>query len=460
MKKFCCCLAVLGFATAALAGPGNPTLQTKSPNQVKASRVGELDAQGRLIGGWIEVGGGIADGACSANDYNGDGTVSPGESYLFDIFELGQVGENPVDGSQHGGYDPCCDLFGSSCAATGITARWFFGVAFCNPNSFNSFCVDPVYIGLAAGRYNLAWFWQIDGVATSCERCLVVLQVYDSFDGTCAGPPAAGFLGGAIYEIISITACDLNGDGTGDELAQGGYYALGLDLCFLNAGAGMTMPADGCGAYQILLGSDLIDSDGDGTLDTIVYPTCAQSMLWGTKPDPAQPGSVPSSSTWWDYLECEPPPVQPPGLADCTIDANGDGLIKCDTTGDGTFDAADLGPDGVHSAFCECFGTAFGTPCPLEIHAMIALWRFVPTGRPCGVCGDNDCDGDVDSFDIAAFVQNLTAPAAWCAAKSCDRFCAGDGDGDGDIDSFDISAFVAALTAGGCPGVPGPGSCP
>jgi len=465
MKKFCCCLAVLGFATAALAGPGTPTLQTKSPNKVKATRMGELDAQGRLIGGWIEMGtGGIAEGACSANDYNGDSVITPGESFLFDIYEVDIDGPNnisgdgddefPTDGAVNDGYDPCCDLFGTSCAYSAASVRYFFGVGFCNPNAFNAFCVDPVYVGLASGRYNVAWFWQIDGVATSCEECFVILQVYESHDASCAGPPAAGFLGGAIYNIISTTSCDLDADGTGDELLQGGYYIIGLDLCFLNAGAGMTMPVDGCGSYQIIFGSDIIDSDGDGTLDTIVYPTCAQSMVWGDKGP--NPGSQPNAVTWWDYLECEAPPVQPAGIADCTVDANGDGSIKCDTTGDGTFDGpflggTDGGPDGVHSAFCECFSTAGFTACPGNLNAMIALWRFVPTGRPCGTCGDNDCDGDVDSFDVAAFVQNLSAAVTWCSLKTCDRFCAGDGDNDGDIDAFDIANFIAALTAGGCP---------
>lgn len=430
MKKFCCCLAVLGLAATAFAGDRELRLGRKAPadQQPTMKRYGKVDAQGRLIGGWVEAKGGIA-GACD------DGTK------LFDSFEA-DAAENPVDGAINGGYDPCCDLNGTSCSATFASLRWYFGDSFCASNNVDDFVLDAGNVGMDAGRILYAWQWWVTGPG-SAERCIVLTQIWDVFDGTCAGPPAASFVDGVIVEWVNF---DSDGDGTNDQLSNGnGYYAAGVDICSPE----LALPADGSGAYRFLYANDLIDSDGDGTLDTLVLATCAQQMLWADK------GPNPGTHTppiWLDTWTCPDVPPQP--LTDCTVDSNGDGSIGCDITGDGTSDNV---PDGVFLG-CECFPAAFGI-CPSNtigagLNTMFAMFKFSAVGCAGGgfICGDANCDGTVDSFDIAAFTLCLTNPTLYATTfPGCDPACTCDTDCNGAVDSFDIAGFVAALTGAGCP---------
>jgi hypothetical protein len=76
-----------------------------------------------------------------------------------------------------------------------------------------------------------------------------------------------------------------------------------------------------------------------------------------------------------------------------------------------------------------------------------------------GDCGayvraDSDGDGNVNNFDIDAFVLALSEPAAYLATycngdEQC-RQCRNDIDGDGNVNNFDIDPFVQCLTSG-CP---------
>lgn len=67
------------------------------------------------------------------------------------------------------------------------------------------------------------------------------------------------------------------------------------------------------------------------------------------------------------------------------------------------------------------------------------------------VRGDANCDGDVNNFDIDAFVFGLVdGPAAWSALYPCDFHCALDVNGDGNVDNFDIDVFVTCILSGGC----------
>lgn len=62
--------------------------------------------------------------------------------------------------------------------------------------------------------------------------------------------------------------------------------------------------------------------------------------------------------------------------------------------------------------------------------------------------GDMNCDGEVNNFDIDAFVLALTDPAAYAIAyPDCDPMN-GDVNGDGRLDNFDIDPFVDLLTGG------------
>ncbi len=62
--------------------------------------------------------------------------------------------------------------------------------------------------------------------------------------------------------------------------------------------------------------------------------------------------------------------------------------------------------------------------------------------------GDLNCDGDVDFFDIDAFVLAVTDPAAYSALyPDCDLMLA-DINGDGLVNFFDIDGFVALIVGG------------
>ncbi len=65
--------------------------------------------------------------------------------------------------------------------------------------------------------------------------------------------------------------------------------------------------------------------------------------------------------------------------------------------------------------------------------------------------GDANCDGDVNVFDIDAFVLALTNPGAHAAAyPDCPLLCGCDINQDGWVNTFDIDPFVLCLTSG-CP---------
>ena len=73
------------------------------------------------------------------------------------------------------------------------------------------------------------------------------------------------------------------------------------------------------------------------------------------------------------------------------------------------------------------------------------------TGALLGVlyaCGDLNCDGAVNLFDIDPFVVALTVPSQYAQLyPDCDLTLA-DVNGDGWIDLFDVGPFVALLTGG------------
>ena len=65
-----------------------------------------------------------------------------------------------------------------------------------------------------------------------------------------------------------------------------------------------------------------------------------------------------------------------------------------------------------------------------------------------GLLGDLNCDGNVNFFDIDAFVLAVTDPAGYTVAyPDCDIMLA-DCNGDGDVDFFDIDSFVGLVVGG------------
>ncbi len=64
-------------------------------------------------------------------------------------------------------------------------------------------------------------------------------------------------------------------------------------------------------------------------------------------------------------------------------------------------------------------------------------------------CGDINCDGGVDFFDIDPFVLALSGPTAFAAAFPECAWLNADIDGDNNVTFFDIDPWVARLMAGG-----------
>lgn len=65
------------------------------------------------------------------------------------------------------------------------------------------------------------------------------------------------------------------------------------------------------------------------------------------------------------------------------------------------------------------------------------------------VCGDLNCDGATNGFDIDPFVLALVDPAGYAAAHPDCDYMRADLDGDGAVNVFDIDPFVLCLTTGG-----------
>ena len=76
------------------------------------------------------------------------------------------------------------------------------------------------------------------------------------------------------------------------------------------------------------------------------------------------------------------------------------------------------------------------TAIPGEQYVLVSLYPL----------GDLNCDGDLDNFDIDAFVLALIDPLGYAAAyPDCNSLLA-DCDRDGLVNNFDIDAFVELLT--------------
>ena len=71
----------------------------------------------------------------------------------------------------------------------------------------------------------------------------------------------------------------------------------------------------------------------------------------------------------------------------------------------------------------------------------------------CAHCGDCNCDGEVNTFDIDYFVDALILPdAEWADLyPHCRKHCVADANGDFSVNTFDIDGFVQVLTTGMCP---------
>jgi probable HAF family extracellular repeat protein len=79
---------------------------------------------------------------------------------------------------------------------------------------------------------------------------------------------------------------------------------------------------------------------------------------------------------------------------------------------------------------------------------------FLLTPCPCPgfVKADTNCDGAVNNFDIAPFVQAVLNPPQYAIDHpGCNWLCVADINCDGAVNNFDITPFVECVLNGGCP---------
>jgi len=314
MRAFFCLsagLAVCAMGSLAIADE-KPTPQLCEQGiEVTPKKIAGIDRNFHRTTPWIE--------------YNG-GNSWPGEcdqDLAFDCYEPDEEGY-PVDN------DPGCGM-GSS--------RWYHGSTYCNMfitndmETENTTTSDALTVGYA-------WFWYVEGEGTS-EDCYVAVFTAEDFDDSCAGPAAANYYDGVII-----------GYGVLDSGADAGYYISNVDLC--DEGLALTLPADGAGAYEMILANDYDD--------TYIYmATCAQFMLWGTDENRA------------GYQ----------------------GPIQWD----------DINPiDGQHTAPDECYDFSGLVSCPDPLGAMFYVTGDVGPGT----CLDLSIDGNYAGSPIDIELCNLT----------------------------------------------------
>ena len=126
-------------------------------------------------------------------------------------------------------------------------------------------------------------------------------------------------------------------------------------------------------------------------------------------------------------------------------------VLRYDTDGDfsnvSAWDTFDPGTYGVTNGYGGYAGGIFDGR---HVYFAPSSWGY-PNGEVLrydtfGCCGDLNCDGAVNAFDIDPFVLALTDPAAYGAAWPACNVMLADCNGDGVVDAFDIDPFVELLT--------------
>ncbi|MBL1217109.1 MAG: hypothetical protein D8M59_06385 [Planctomycetes bacterium] len=206
-------------------------------------RMARISPDMRQTSPWYEVGNPSPLSSC------------PPSTLAFDCFEPdGGMPGMPTDG-----------LYGDDCGMG--SSRWFFGSTYCNMYTVNDMELGSNSAGMQSERASFAWHWEVNGPGTS-EQCYVAVFTAEDFDDTCSGPPASGYYSGIIWDF-GILASSV------------GYYWFDSADLLCDTGLFHQLPLDGVGAYSMILGQAY-----NGT--EITLATCAQPMLWGTKP--ANPG--------------------------------------------------------------------------------------------------------------------------------------------------------------------------
>lgn len=84
-------------------------------------------------------------------------------------------------------------------------------------------------------------------------------------------------------------------------------------------------------------------------------------------------------------------------------------------------------------------------------HWPVTVDFIFPRAMPGVLCGDMNCDNQIDASDISPFVVALLNPDRYASKyPDCDA-AAGDIDQSGELDASDISPFVRTILSGSCP---------
>jgi len=367
MKTRASTLAAMACCCASGAATGEPLVSTHAGAHLTPIRAAFLNEDFSMKSGWIDY-------ETALRQRGGVCALTP--ALMYDCFGVDSDGITPIGGD-------------TECGLASPSNRWNFPIdTSCFTRTADNFTVEPGFEGGEITRITGAFAWYGDGNPANSEQCFVAIQIWDDIDDCTGGPDAlTNFVD---FVIIDLGVVQNN---------PGFYYTYDIDVCALNGGSGIPVPADGAGGVDIILAQAF-----DAKAAVVTLATCAQPMLWGTAP--GRPGSKLDQPYWRDENQ------------DFALDP---------TT--------------------ECFTYDMLAPCPDELGSAVALF-----GTPsCAsfVCGDTNCDSLVTLPDVNPFIQaHQDLPGYEAAFPSCDALCTADTNADVALTNFDILPFINTLTSG------------
>jgi hypothetical protein len=229
----------------------------------------------------------------------------------------------------------------------------------------------------------------VDGDTLPDSDYYIAVQQFEDMDTANCTDDGTNFLDGVIYNF--------SGNSWDPNFYNYSNITLNADGLF------HTMPADGIGGYQVILGVAF-----DGT--NITIPTGV---------DPATGLGVSTQTMLWGTGNNENPTPQP----------------RAGTEVDGQFDD-DAPIDGVHDLTFECYTYAFGV-CPDPLAPSVTFWIKDGGTGGCDCAGDIDGSGTVDISDLAFLLSDFgsSTPSQPCS----------DVDGSGTVDLADLAQLLSAF---------------
>lgn len=373
-------IGIVAVGLAAAVGFGQNVLPELRPvtgplRSVSAKRAARIQSDGTMLGGWIELGGATAS------------VMECSKKLCYDSFEPDLSGK-PSEG------------YGEICTVEDPSRRWWHGADFCGMIFADDMITCPSCADETSHRVQFGFYLgACPNGQGGKDKVYIAINTADKFDCDGFDLDSDGSVDSALDDIYDGIVWELI-----EPLACNEFYTVSLELCQAEPSLSLQLPFDGVGGFQVTIARDYIDTNGDGTLDTLIPSECAQPLIWGNKEEnPSQ-----QTSDWW-------------------VDMNQDELFSTD----------------------ECTPLT-GRPCPPILGTMIAFYSskeglvgFEPlTGIGCnGQCNpcDANCDGSVDLLDVEPFIKLLLGTDEPCLQ------CAGDVNGDGSVDLSDVEAFISCL---------------